>query len=71
MRELEYIEVRIEPSYSTTCGGGVIGTMNIRVRYNGTYLNVIENMWHSDSISVLDYCFDRAKIAIKEHINEQ
>jgi len=68
MRELRFIEVKIEPSYQTSVGGSEIRQLNVTVKYNGMEFHTRENLWHSDAISVLDYCFDRAKNSIKEHI---
>lgn len=68
MRELDFIAVKIQPSYYTRSGGSEIRELNVTVRYNGMEFNTRENLWHSDAISVLDYCFDRAKNSIKEHI---
>jgi hypothetical protein len=68
MRELDFIEAKIEPSYGVSYGGGAIKRLHITVKYNGKEYHATENLWHSDAISVLDHCFNRAKQTIKEYI---
>lgn len=69
MRELRYIEVRVEPSYRAMPSGVEDRQLSVRVSFGGKEYHDTEIMWNSDAISVLDYCFDRAKRSIKDLID--
>jgi hypothetical protein len=68
MRELECLEVKIVPSYYGTLQ---INTLQIDTIYNGKKYSHEEDMYQSDAISVLDYCFERARYAITEAIKQK
>lgn len=70
MRELRYLELRLEPSYFIKPNGEEIRELRIDMKYNGNEYHRVENLWQSDAISVLDYCFDRAKRCMHEAIKE-
>jgi len=70
MRGLDCIEVKISPSYHVA-GSGIEGQLNITVKYNGEEYHNVENLWLSDAISVLDYCFDRSKHIIHAMIAQR
>jgi hypothetical protein len=70
MRELKNIEVKIEPYYYAS-PGSINLQLRIDVRFNGKEYHVTEALWNSDAISVLDYCFDRAKRTINNMINRE
>ncbi len=67
MRELQYIEVKVEPSYRAV-PGGVQQALTVNVKFNGREYRNTEEMWPSDAVSVLDFCFDRAIRSIKQMI---
>ncbi len=71
MRELEFIEVVIKPSYCITRDNRPQAVLRIDVKYKGEIFNAVEELWHSDAVSVLDFCFDRAKRCITETIKEK
>lgn len=63
MKELEMLEVKIKPGYSY--GEPML---SIRIRYKGEECVHEEVMRHPDTLSVLDYCFERARQQIKDII---
>lgn len=71
MRELGYIEVKIEPSYRATERGIEDRQISVTVRFKGKEYHDTEVMWNSDAISVVDYCFDRARRAIKDMLDRE
>ena len=68
MRELRYIEVKVEPAYRAMPSGVEDRQLSVKVFFGGMVYQDTVIMMNSDAISVLDYCFERARRAVKDRI---
>jgi ribosome biogenesis SPOUT family RNA methylase Rps3 len=71
MKELGYIEVKLEPSYRATQSGVEDRQLRVKVKYKGIEHSATEMLWNSDAVSVLDYCFERSRRIIHDLIDKQ
>ena len=65
MMELRNIKVEVTPMYFTLPNGREEGVIRVSVDYKGKVIQSQQHLYHSDSISVLDHCFEVAKHEIK------
>lgn len=70
-KELAFIEVKIEPAYYANYGKVDEQELHVKVKFRGQEYHHIEQLRQSDAVSVLDYCFDRAKYHINAMIKEK